>query len=119
MAGDEFVQLTLQQIHDLILYPGCVVQTIYSEYTANTNLTAIIPGDDTIPQNTEGTRNLVRLRLLQDLPRARYWLSLAVNGQLTLVVSACAALFRDAVVPAVASQFDTSKLVERPEEFSI
>ena len=55
VASGAFFQETLQQIHDLILYPGSVVQTAYAEYTANSNITAVIPNDDTIPQNTEGT----------------------------------------------------------------
>jgi hypothetical protein len=32
-----------------------VVDRAYGEYTANANLTTLIPLDDTIPQNTEGT----------------------------------------------------------------
>ena len=58
VSSDAFFKATLQQIHNLILYPGSVVQTVYAEYVANTNLTAIIPGDDSIPQNTEGTEIL-------------------------------------------------------------
>lgn len=37
---------------------GAVVDRAYAEYTANANLTAVIPGDDTVPQNTEGTQIL-------------------------------------------------------------
>lgn len=35
---------------------GAVIDRTYAEYTANASLTAVIPGDDTIPQNTEGTQ---------------------------------------------------------------
>jgi hypothetical protein len=35
---------------------GTVVGRSYTEYTTNADLTTIIPGDDTIPQNTEGTQ---------------------------------------------------------------
>lgn len=35
-----------------------VVQRVYSEYTANADLTTVIPYDDTIPQITEGTEVL-------------------------------------------------------------
>lgn len=35
---------------------GAVVNSAYAAYTANADLTAIIPADDTIPQVTEGTQ---------------------------------------------------------------
>lgn len=35
-----------------------VVDRSYAEYTTNANMTTIIPADDTIPQNTEGTQIL-------------------------------------------------------------
>ena len=37
---------------------GAVIDRAYTEYTANTSITAVIPYDDTIPQNTEGTQIL-------------------------------------------------------------
>lgn len=37
---------------------GVLLDRAYAEYTANANLTTVIPGDDTIPQNTEGTEVL-------------------------------------------------------------
>lgn len=37
---------------------GLIVDRAYAEYTANADLTALIPYDDTIPQNTEGTQIL-------------------------------------------------------------
>lgn len=37
---------------------GSVINSTYAEYTTNANLTAAIPQDDTIPQNTEGTQIL-------------------------------------------------------------
>ncbi|MGM4911427.1 hypothetical protein [Rhizobium sp. 768_B6_N1_8] len=37
---------------------GAVVDSGYAEYTANTNLSSVIPLDNTIPQNTEGTQIL-------------------------------------------------------------
>lgn len=44
-------------VNDLSAVPPAVlVSRAYAEYTANADLTTIIPGDDTIPQNTEGTQ---------------------------------------------------------------
>lgn len=37
---------------------GVLLDRAYAEYTANANLTTVIPADDTIPQNTEGTEVL-------------------------------------------------------------
>jgi hypothetical protein len=35
-----------------------IVDRAYAEYTSSTDLTAVLPNDDTIPQNTEGTQIL-------------------------------------------------------------
>jgi hypothetical protein len=102
VASGSFFQETIQQIHDLILYPGCVVQTAYGEYTANSNITTAIPNDDTIPQNTEG----VEIINLSITPRfATSLILVRFHGQVTLGGSApgmvSAALFRDSVVNAL------------------
>lgn len=55
-VADAYRKVTLATLQGLMVGPGGVIQTSYSEYTANSNLTAIIPQDDTIPQNTEGTQ---------------------------------------------------------------
>lgn len=38
--------------------PGMLLNAVYAEYTANVDLTAIIPTDNTIPQSNEGTQIL-------------------------------------------------------------
>lgn len=38
-----------------IVQPGAIIDSAYAEYLVNTATTAVIPVDDTIPQNTEGT----------------------------------------------------------------
>ena len=105
VASDAFFQTTLQQIHNLILYPGCVVQTAYGEYTANSNLTTVIPQDDTIPQNTEGTEiiNLsITPRFATSLVLARFQTFGSV-GAGAAPGNISAALFRDSVVNALAA----------------
>lgn len=37
---------------------GVIIDRAYAEYTTNANLTTVIPVDDTVPQNTEGTQVL-------------------------------------------------------------
>ncbi|MFN7010031.1 MAG: hypothetical protein ACK4PN_08360 [Allorhizobium sp.] len=52
-------EITPDELRDLFLPVGSVVQTVSATpYTANANLSANIPLDDTIPQNTEGTEIL-------------------------------------------------------------
>ena len=102
VASGAFFQETLQQIHDLILYPGSVVQTAYAEYTANSNITAVIPQDDTIPQNTEGTEiiNLsITPRFATSLVLARFQGFVSIGATAPGGVSA--ALFRDSTVNAL------------------
>jgi hypothetical protein len=43
-------------LYDMTTQPGAVIQSTYGTYTANANITTVIPQDDTIPQNTEGTQ---------------------------------------------------------------
>lgn len=104
VASGSFFQETLQQIHDLILYPGSIVQTAYGEYIANSNLSTALPTDDTIPQNTEGTEiiNLsITPRFATSLILARFQtfgtLGASAPGNIA------AALFRDSVVNALAA----------------
>lgn len=104
VADDAFVQLTLQQIHDLILYPGSVVQTKYGEYTANTNITAVIPTDDTIPQNTEGTE-IISLSITPRFATSTILLRFAGQFSTSGVQSGFCALFRGSTSNAIASQF--------------
>ena len=102
VASDVLYQETLQQIHDLILYPGSIVQTVYGEYLANTNLTAIIPTDDTIPQNTEGTE-IISISITPRFITSKILLN--VQGVASLSVSGAvnSAIFRDSVVDAIAA----------------
>ena len=104
VASGAFFHETLQQIHDLILYPGSVVQSAYAEYTANSNITAVIPNDDTIPQNTEGSEiiNLsITPRFVTSMILARF------QTVCTLAASApgsvAAALFKDSTANALAA----------------
>jgi hypothetical protein len=57
-VADQYRKVTLTTLLKLMVGAGSVIQTSYAEYTANSNLTAVIPVDDTIPQNTEGTEIL-------------------------------------------------------------
>lgn len=47
--------LTLADLRDSFFPAGSVIDSKIATYTANANLSAIIPTDDTIPQITEGT----------------------------------------------------------------
>jgi len=56
--SSQWIQLPTGAGSSLMLYMpvGTVLQTVYSEYTANATLAATIPWDDTIPQVSEGTQ---------------------------------------------------------------
>ena len=103
VASGAFFQQTLQQIHDLILYPGSVVQTAYAEYTANSNLSAVIPDDDTIPQNTEGTE-IINLSITPRFATSTILLSFEGIFDSSAPVAATVALFRDSLAPARAAR---------------
>ncbi|AHG47898.1 hypothetical protein RLEG12_18660 [Rhizobium leguminosarum bv. trifolii CB782] len=52
-------ELTAAQLRDLFLPAGSVVQSVAATpYATNADITAVIPGDDTIPQIGEGTQIL-------------------------------------------------------------
>jgi hypothetical protein len=111
-------KITIQQIYALLIQPGTVVQTTYSEYVANTNLTTIIPPDDTIPQNTEGTEILTATIT----PRfATSTILVKFDGQASasVVVGIGAALFRDAGVNALAARNETSDIANYQRGLSI
>jgi hypothetical protein len=50
--GDDHLRL----LKTVIKATPIVIDRAYGEYTTNANLTTVIPLDDTIPQNTEGTQ---------------------------------------------------------------
>lgn len=50
--------LTAAQLRDLFLPTGSVIDSVTALYATNAAISAHIPGDDTIPQNTEGTQIL-------------------------------------------------------------
>lgn len=76
---------------------GVIVDRAYAEYTANANITTVIPFDDTIPQNTEGTQilsvvitpksttNRLRIRF-----QGQYTCTTASNGIVAIFTSASA-----------------------------
>jgi hypothetical protein len=103
-------RVTLQQLYALIVQPGAVVQTQYVEYDTFTVLTNVIPFDDTIPQNTEGTEILsvsITPRFASSQILCRF---LGAGDVKPEAVSSCAALFRSGSVSAIASTFWASPL---------
>jgi hypothetical protein len=75
-------------------FSGAVVDRAYAEYTANADLTATIPYDDTIPQNTEGTEILtatITPKATTNRVRIRFSGFAESNGNVNVTV----ALFRD------------------------
>lgn len=80
---------------------GLIVDRAYAEYTANADLTATIPYDDTIPQNTEGTQILsatITPKTVTNRLRVRIviWGSIVGSGDAFMV-----ATFQNAVANAI------------------
>jgi hypothetical protein len=75
-------------------FTGAIVDRAYAEYTANADLTAAIPYDDTIPQNTEGTELLtatITPKATSNRVRIRFSGFAESNGNVNVTV----ALFKD------------------------
>lgn len=102
------------------LLAGSVIDRAYAEYTANAALTATIPSDDTIPQNTEGTQILsvsftpksatsrVRLRF-----QGEFALSSAnQSGVAAIFSSASANALRATITTAAGADFAEPLVVE-------
>ena len=79
---------------------GSIVQSVYAEYTANANLTTVLPCDDTIPQNTEGTEILA---LAITPTSASSILRCRLTGYGTAGQTVGVAFFKDADVSAFAA----------------
>lgn len=84
---------------------GVVVQVVNTNYSAVATGTTIIPGDDTIPQNTEGTEFMTRAITPKSATNilvieAIFFGSVSVAADVTL------ALFQDSTASAIAASAD-------------
>ena len=71
---------------------GSVVQVAYGEYTANVNLTTVIPYDDTVPQNTEGTE-ILSVSITPRFVNSKVLVSYRGLASGNVAINAAAALF--------------------------
>lgn len=97
---------TLASAAPVTVRTGVQVQSVYATNAANTVISANIPADNTVPQNTEGTQVLTAS--ITPSSAANYILIEAIvqGSELTNVGdSIFAALFRDSGVSAIASGF--------------
>lgn len=79
-----------------------VIDRAYAEYTANADLTAQIPFDDTIPQNTEGTQ-VLSLSFTPKSATSRLRLRFQATCSASAAASVAAALFSSASASAIRS----------------
>src|SRR4029077_10586004 len=107
-VADAYRTVSLATLQGLMVGPGGVIQTSYAEYTANSNLTAVIPPDDTIPQNTEGTE-ILAATITPRFSSSRVLVQFQGYGAMSVApFQFIVALFRDAVVNALAAGFSTN-----------
>lgn len=86
-------------------FTGAIIDRAYAEYTANANLTTILPVDDTIPQDTEGTQILsvtLTPKSVTNRVRIRFRGEAVVD---TAAVAAGAAIFSSASANALRSGY--------------
>jgi hypothetical protein len=110
-VADSYRKVSLATLQGLMVGPGGVIQTSYGEYTANSNLTATIPVDDTIPQNTEGTEILAvtispKFSTSAILVRFVGPFSMSTAGNVGI-----AAIFRDSVANALAATLEQADAI--------
>lgn len=94
--SDNLKYVTTQSIADL---GGGTVQIVRSEDTTATSTTAVIPSDNTIPQNTEGTEYLT-VSITPTASDSELKVEFTVFVQATSTIAASAALFRDSTADA-------------------
>lgn len=118
-AGNGWNVVQYERASGYPLLSGSVIDRAFTTYTANANLTAIIPADDTIPQNTEGTQILsVSFTPKSTTNRVR----LRFTGQFTgsASPSTCVgALFSSASANALAASLVTSATTGYLEQITI
>lgn len=100
--GDE-VQVTLGGV-----LAGEVLDSAYAEYATYSNTSAVLPADDTIPQNTEGTELLSVAITPKSTSSKLYcvWEGMFAHG--TSGQNIAVAMFRNGVANAIAATAETS-----------
>lgn len=96
-------RITKANASSSILPVGTVTQTVYAEYTTHASLSAAIPLDDTIPQNTEGTQILtasITPRSSSNKILARFQ---CMGGRSTDNVIISSALFNNSTADAISA----------------
>jgi hypothetical protein len=84
---------------------GTVVQTVIGEYTANADLTATFPFDDSIPQNTEGTE-IITASITPRSATSKINVRVAGSGYTAAASDVIVfAVFRDSVADALYAGF--------------
>jgi len=86
---------------------GAPVNSVYAEYTTNADLTTVIPADDTIPQNTEGTE-IITASITPSSASNKIRIRAQIWGTLNGTSGAVAALFQDSTANALAAAMTIS-----------
>jgi hypothetical protein len=97
-------KVTLQQLYALLIQPGAIVQYAYQEYRTWNGFDILIPEDDTVPQNTEGTEIIslaITPRFSSSIIRAHFHAPYVYSFQ---KVSGIAAIFVDSTANAIGAQ---------------
>ena len=83
---------------------GALVQSVRGTYSTNENLTANIPADDTIPQNTEGT-SIISVTITPKFADSIIRFRFAGTGSASTTAALIAAIFLNSGANAIASTY--------------
>jgi hypothetical protein len=120
--ADEFLindSGTLKKVtYDTMVLPGTVIQSTYGTYTANADLTNIIPQDDTIPQISEGTQ-IISVSFTPRFADSQMVLRFSGTVSTSNANNVIAAIFRDSGTNAIAGVMAYLATVAAPSMIDI
>jgi hypothetical protein len=89
-------------LYDMFTQTGAVIQSTYGTYTANAGLTTLLPADDTIPQNTEGTQ-IISISFTPRFINSKMVLQFSGVVTAAQAMTVGVAIFRDSGANAIAA----------------
>lgn len=84
--------------------PSGVIQRAYAEYRTYTTGTTLIPTDDTIPQNTEGTE-IMTVSITPTSATSKLRVICTLQGTVSVATNFVAAIFRDSTANALHASY--------------
>lgn len=106
-SGSDEVDVTIAAATSTTFPNGTVIGGVSGTYATNADITAVIPADDTIPQNTEGTQ-IISVSFAPSSTTSRLRATFAAFGAHTGTGNMTAALFVNSTANALAAAVTSS-----------